>query len=522
MERLRFMKSLVNNQTGERTIMTVLDYLDNTAERLPEKEALIDDTESVSYRELCKRSDSIATALMRETKAECRPVVVFIDRNAASVCTFMGIVKTRNFYVPIDIGQPAERIRTILGKIRPALLISVHGNGPEGLGFEEIPRLEYDDAVLTPPDDESLRLRRTRMIDTDPLYAICTSGSTGTPKAVLISHRSVLDFIPVFTRTFSLTQNEIFGNQAPFDFDVSVKDLYSALYLGATIYIIPRVCFVMPKKLVEVLDDRKVTTIIWAVSALCIAAGVNAFKYRVPGNLRRIMFSGEVMPIKMLNVWRKYYPDAMFVNLYGPTEITCNCTYYIVDREFDVTEQLPLGIAFENEEVLVLNEKNVPVRTGETGEICVKGTCLALGYYGDPERTAQAFVQNPLQSAYPDMIYRTGDLAILQENGEYVFAARKDFQIKHMGHRIELEEVEAHLGAADGVSRASCLFDEKRQKIVGCYTGEATKEEIIDQMKEKLPKYMIPNIFLQLEEMPLTKNGKTDRRKLREEYDKLY
>lgn len=497
----------------------VLEFLYSSAEKSPEKTVFTDNESSVTYREAVNYSESIGTFLGRKLACVNEPIAVFIDRNAVSICAFLGIVQSRNFYVPIDASQPLERVKTIFGQMKPVALITVHGNCPKDFEPGENLRVyEFDDMIGCEPDREMLSALRVQAMDTDPLYAICTSGSTGVPKGVLISHRNVLDFIPVFTKTFGFTSEDVFGNQAPYDFDVSVKDIYSVLYLGASAFIIPRVCFSMPKKLVDALQVHKVTVIVWAVSALCIAAGFNVFKHQVPEYLKKILFSGETMPVKMLNVWRKYLPDAMYVNLYGPTEITCNCTYYIVDREFDVTEKLPLGIPFENEKVLYLNEENRPIRPGETGEICVCGTCVGLGYYRNPEKTAEAFVRNPLNDRYPERMYRTGDLAVLNENGEYVFTARKDFQIKHMGHRIELEEIEIHLNAIPEIGRACCAFDEMRNKIVAFYTGDTDSRSIALALGKKLPKYMCPNIYTQLENMPITKNGKIDRQLLRKTY----
>lgn len=498
--------------------MTIIDYLRKAAATQPDKIAFSDEQKHVTYAQTLDVAQRIATALIDRFDRVNEPIAVLIDRNVESICAFMGIAMSRNFYCPIDVTQPLQRITTILEQMQPMAMISI-GNMPEALiGLTQLPVLEYSELLETQADDALIAARQDSALDTDPLYAICTSGSTGVPKGVLISHRNVLDFIPVFCETFRFDENEVFGNQAPFDFDVSVKDIYSTLYCGATMHIIPKVCFSMPKLLVNTLDERKVTTLIWAVSALCIIAGVNAFKHKVPAGLRKILFSGEVMPIKMLNIWRSYYPDAMFVNLYGPTEITCNCLYYIIDREFGLTDKLPLGVPFRNEGVLFLNEHNQPIRPGETGEICVVGTCVALGYYRNPEKTAAAFVQNPLNDRYPEIMYRTGDMAELAENGEYYFAARKDFQIKHMGHRIELEEIETHCSAVDGVTRASCLFDSDRNKIVAYYVGTPDKKEIIDQLKTRLPKYMIPNIFIKAESLPLNKNGKIDRQQLRKIY----
>lgn len=498
--------------------MTIITYLQKSTNKSPNKIAFWDKEKSVTYAQLSDAAERIGTALIRNVNTVNEPIAVLIDRNVESICAFMGIAMSRNFYVPVDVSQPIQRVQTILEQMKPAALISIGNLTEELREYVSIPVWEYEELIKTEPENSLLEDVMSKSLDTDPLYAICTSGSTGVPKGVLIAHRSVMDFIPVFCETFGFDDREVFGNQAPFDFDVSVKDIYSTLYCGASMYIIPKVCFSMPKLLVADLDDNKITTIIWAVSALCIAAGVNAFKKRVPQYLEKILFSGEVMPIKMLNIWRQYYPNAMFVNLYGPTEITCNCLYYIVDREFENTEKLPLGIPFKNEGVLYLNEQNKPIGVGETGEICVVGTCLALGYYRNPEKTAAAFVQNPCNDRYPELMYRTGDLAELSENGEYYFAARKDFQIKHMGHRIELEEIEIHMNAVDGVTRASCLFDEEKNKIVAYYVGSIDKKELIDGLKAKLPKYMIPNIIYQVDTLPINKNGKIDRQKLRQSY----
>ena len=497
----------------------VLEYLDASRRRFPDKVALSDEEKELTFEGLADAAARIGSALARRYDARRQPVAVIIDRNVESICAFMGIASSGNFYVPVDASQPVARIASILGQMAPLAVISVGGKVPDGLELPEgIDLLCYESLLAEPADQEALDSVRAGALDIDPLYAICTSGTTGVPKGVLIPHRAVLDFIPVFAQTFGFDEGECFGNQAPFDFDVSVKDIYTTLYCGASMHIIPRTCFSMPKLLAPTLDDRGVTAIIWAVSALSIVAGFKAFKYCVPGKLKKVLFSGEVMPVKHLNIWRSYLPDAMFVNLYGPTEITCNCMYYIVDREFGVDEKLPLGTCFRNESVLVLNEENRPIVQGETGEICVVGTCVGLGYYRDRERTALAFVQNPLNDRYPELMYRTGDLARYNERGELEYAARKDFQIKHMGHRIELEELEVHLNAVEGIDRGCCLFNERANKIVACYVGSPDAAAIVKDLGRKLPKYMIPNIFHKLEALPITKNGKIDRRQLKEDY----
>ena len=333
----------------------------------------------------------------------------------------------------------------------------------------------------------------------------------------MVSHRSVIDFMNVFTDTFNINTNDIIGNQAPFDFDVSVKDIYSSLKVGATLVIIPKKLFSRPANLLDYLCENDVTTLIWAVSALCLITTFHGLDYKVPEKVNKILFSGEVMPIKHIKQWIEKLPNAEFVNLYGPTEITCNCTYHIVDKELKYEKQIPVGKAFDNEEVFLLDENNnLITEKQETGEICVRGTALALGYYKEEKQTSEKFIQNPLNNRYLDTIYKTGDLGYFGKDDNLYFCGRKDFQIKHQGHRIELEEIERTMEKIDEIARACCIYKEEKSKIYGFYIGNIEKKELHDKLKEEIPIYMIPNVLTKIDEFPMTKNGKIDRKKLLE------
>jgi acyl-coenzyme A synthetase/AMP-(fatty) acid ligase len=219
------------------------------------------------------------------------------------------------------------------------------------------------------------------------------------------------------------------------------------------------------------------------------------------------------MPNKQLNYWRTYYPQALFVNLYGPTEITVDCTYYIVDRSFQDHEPLPIGVPCRNTDVLVLNDEDRPVVSGETGELCVRGSSLALGYWNDPEKTGKVFVQNPLQNNYPERIYRTGDLVYYNGQGEIMFLGRKDNQIKHMGHRIELGDIETAAQSLAQVDYACVVYDRSREEIVLFYQANHFLEpaELRRQLAQLLPRYMIPAKVKIMPELPFNANGKVDR-----------
>lgn len=530
-------EEMVNQSVKDNYIHNILELLERSAERFPDRPAFGDPEKDISFRELVRKARAAGELLAADVPSES-PVAFYLEKSVDAVIAMFGAVYAGGFYSFIDVRQPAARAQKVLDVLEPAVLITDEENAEkaEELSFggrrillkdllEQAGRTLSGQKEPLPPLSPVLARIRSTMTDTAPLYVNFTSGSTGTPKGVAVCHRSVIEFIAHFAPLFQVTEEDIFGNQAPFDFDVSVKDIYSGLYTGAKVQIIPREYFSNPMQLMDYLCEKKTTILIWAVSAMCFVSIMNALDYRIPETVRAVGFSGEVMPIKQLNVWKKYLPDAMYVNLYGPTEITCNCTFYVLDpgKEYGLEEVIPAGTAFENEKVFLLDEENQEVDPSDLsgeGEICVGGTCVALGYYRDPERTAAAFVQNPLNDRYPERIYRTGDIGRYDADGNLVYVSRKDFQIKHLGHRIELGEVEADTMARDGVSRACCIYDAKKKRLILFYTGERDKKDLEKELKEILPPFMVPNKTIRLEEMPLNKNGKIDRHALEAIYQK--
>lgn len=498
---------------------SILEYLEDSSKRFPDKTAFADEHSSCTFRELETAARRTGSALAKYFVPR-NPVPVFMEKSVETIVVFMGAVYAGCFYVLMDTKQPASRLNQILEILDSEVIVTSEKY------LEDLKKLDFKGEVLLAKNlteetenKELLKEIRAQAVDVDPLYGIFTSGSTGVPKGVVVGHRSVLDFIDCFTELFDITEKDVIGNQAPWDFDVSVKDIYSSLKTGATVQIIPKQMFSFPTKLIDYLIEREVTTLIWAVSALCIISTLNGFEYKVPDKIKKILFSGEAMPVKHLNIWRKYLPEVMYVNIYGPTEITCNCTYYIIDREFQPGDVLPMGKAFPNEKVFLLDEENQLItEKNKTGELCVTGSALALGYYKNREQTEKAFVQNPLNDRYLEMMYRTGDLAYYNDLGELCFASRKDFQIKHMGHRIELGEIEAAMEKISEIIRSCCIFDSAKSKIVAFYEGDIERRPLARALGQYVPAFMVPNVFRQVERMPLTKNGKIDRKALTAAY----
>ncbi len=489
----------------------ILEYLEKTAAERSYHVAVDDGSICITWTELLDLSKRIGTAFCEKTDMG-KPVVLLMEKSAVTLAAMFGAVYAGCFYVMIDPEQPPERIREIFRVLSPELVVTNKENENllEQAGYNKCKYL-LKDALHEEINMEKLVLIRKKSHETDLLYGIFTSGSTGGPKGVVVSHRAVIDFITHFIDTFGFTANDRIGNQAPFDFDVSVKDIYTSVLTGATLVLIPKRLFAVPPALLDYLCEKKINTLIWAVSALTLVSALKGLRYKVPEDVKRVMFSGEVMPVKQLRLWQAALPEAEFVNLYGPTEITCNCTYYPVKRIFSDEEKIPLGKPLPGRNVFLLDEAGNEIAiAGEIGEICVSGESLSEGYYHNLSETKAKFIDD-FQGKTNRRYYRTGDLGYYDIDGELYFSGRKDFQIKHMGHRIELEEIEHALNQIEDLERSCCLMNQKKNQLVAFYLGDVAADEIRRQLAKKVPSYMIPHKIVQINKMPLNKNGKTDR-----------
>lgn len=500
-------------------ITNILNYLEKTQEQFADKVAFAGEKEALTFRQLYDGARA-AGSFLAGAGIYKKPVVVFMEKGPSAIAATFGVIYAGDFYVVIDEEMPAFRIELILKTLEAKAMICDARTAElaDKMGYTGEKYL-YEEISASAVNEEALQKIRSEQLDTDPIYAVFTSGSTGVPKGVLACHRSVIDYIEGFTLGAELDGSCVFANQAPLYFDAPLKEVGATIKFGCTTWMVPKQLFMFPVKLVEYLNEHKINTLCWAASALSLVSSMKAFDKVVPQYIKTVTFVGEVFPVKQLNEWRRVLPEAKFFNLYGPTETTGVCCIYKVDREFGLEEMIPAGKPFKNTGLLLLNDDGTATPKGEVGEICVKGTCLTLGYYNNPEKTAECFVQNPLNTVWPERIYKTGDLGRLDQDGNLIYVSRKDFQIKHMGHRIELGEIEVVSSAMDGVESVCCLFDNEKKKIVFFYTGAADKAEVAKYIKEKLPRYMFPSFFEQLERMPYTPNGKIDRVGLKARYE---
>ena len=538
------MSCLMNNDQKN---IGVCAWLKKNAEKIPFKTAVIDPHISLDYITLFKISNYIASNYIAADHAASgvsqngASVCIFMDKSALCVAVMLGAALTGSFYSVIDTSLPVERIKLLVEKLGCKLIITDEKNNDhEAIKYisenkSDIAVIKIDNGIIEAAEENTGYLS-SDINDKTPLYCNFTSGSTGEPKGVIISHRAVMDFIPEFTKALKLDENEVFANQAPFDFDVSVKDIYGSLYLGATLLLVPREYFINPAKLMDYLDENDATSLVWASGALIFLSVMRALDYKKPSKLRHIIYSGEVLARKHLKYLHDRLPGVKFSNVYGPTEITCNCTYYNLGEEDFLSDDIPIGKAFNGRRVFLLDDEDKEISKPYTeGEICVAGASICSGYLFGKKKKNGIFSDEPdigynesfgfltEKKGVENVFYRTGDRAFFDVSGDLHFRGRADHQIKLLGHRIELLEIEKKAESIDGVVKSCCVFDKEKERISLFFEStEALDEEKIKpledfirrELKKDLPAYMIPKKIIYMDKLPLNSHGKLDRKTL--------
>lgn len=504
--------------------INLLDDFEVTVSRVPDKTALIDADREVSFSELRDRAVRCALTII-EIVGDRRnsPVAVFLPKCIEVAVADIACMYSANIFMNLDVKTPSDRIGNILSLIKPSLVLtdSSHYDAAVEAAGEFMPIINIDQ-VASKPDccEKDMRARLNMQIDTDPVCIINTSGSTGTPKGVVLSHRSFYDFLAWSDDAFHFDGTEVIGGLSPVVFDIYDHELFLMMTKGSTIVMLGSQLASFPAKLLKELEEKKVTYLFWVPSIMVTIANMDLLSKVDLSALKLIWFAGEVFPTKQFNYWRRMLPQARFANLYGPIEITLDCTYCVLDGELPEESPLPIGVPCRNTDVLILDEEDRLCAVREKGELCIRGTSLALGYYNNPEKTAAAFVQNPLNHAYPETIYRTGDVVYQDEEGIIHFCGRKDSLIKHHGYRIELGEIEHTLVNTLKLVKYCCaVYDFDRRMIVMYYehSEEISMPTFRKEMSAVLPSYMIPSRFIRMDHLPRNTNGKIDRLLLKEE-----
>lgn len=516
--------------------------LTETADRDPDQPAVVGSKHCLTYGELDALSNQIAHQLRADGIRCGDRVGIFLTKSTTAVAALFGVQKAGAVYVPVDPHCPPQRAMYILQNCTVRGLVTnserlaclpadfLKNNGISSILLSDHVELTHQLSNLTVTSFAELAATRSTtspsvtITDSNLAYILYTSGSTGQPKGVMISHLNSLTFVNWCYTQFRVHKSDRVSSHAPFHFDLSVFDLFCTIKAGGTVYLVPNEVSAFPRELARWIADQGIT--IWysvpsALIQLVEHGKLESIDYK---RLRLILFAGEVFPIKYLRQVVRGIPHATYYNLYGPTE-TNVCTYYRV-KESDMaperTEPVPIGAACANTEVFAVDEQMKPITVGQQGELYVRSSTIMKGYWGRPDATAQVVVQNFLNSHYPEMVYRTGDIVDLLPSGDYQYIGRHDKMIKSRGYRIELGEIEAALYSHPEVREVAVITtpDEQVGARIAAYVvcdSAITRQQLERHCLERLPRYMIPERFELRKNLPKTSTGKIDRSSLEQE-----
>jgi amino acid adenylation domain-containing protein len=493
------------------------------AKATPTNYAVSFDSRSLTYEELNARSNQFARCLIKRGVGPESIVAICVERSLELVIALLGILKAGGAYLPLDPGYPAERLRFVGDDSGPSLVIA---DNPYAFGGEAV-RLAVQELanLLTSSASEEIDDLPLKTQELNLAYVIYTSGSTGTPKGVLNHHKGLVNRLLWMQREYPLGVNDRVLQKTPYSFDVSVWEFFWPLICGATLVIARPDGHRDPAYLAECIREHNVTTIHFV--PLMLSQFLNTKGVEKCCSLRRVMSSGEALLPETVIQFRRTL-EAELHNLYGPTEASIDVSFFnCINAE--TPERIPIGRPISNMQLFVLDANLQSKPKGTTGEIYIAGSGLGRGYLGRPELTAERFVACPFGPPGSQM-YRTGDLGRWRSDGELEYMGRYDDQVKIRGFRIELGEIEAVLNAHDAVSAAAVKVDESTgtKRIVAYLVLRAAQSglslpeegallrEVRTYLKDRLPDYMLPALYIRLESLPLMQNGKLDRKLLPE------
>ena len=518
------------------------NYASGHAERQSTRAALVLGDEQVTYGELESRSNSLARLLMDTGCSRGDRVALLTSKSPDAVVAMHAVLKADCAYVPIDVTTPPPRAAKVLSAAQPTLLlidataeslvdgllaeattepIPIAFLGDES-GSDEMSPLftrgdanAYADGPLTYANRED-----------DIAHILFTSGSTGAPKGVPITHSNVSHFVEWAVRYFGIASGDRTSGHPPLHFDLSTFDIFGTLLAGAELHLVPADLNLQPRKLADFIRDSRLNQWFSVPSTLTLMSKFDALAGMELPDLRRVLWCGEVLPTPTLIYWMEHLPDVTFTNLYGPTEATIASSYYTMPScpQSD-TEPIPIGVACEGEELLVLDARLQPA---PQGDIFISGVGLSPGYWHDPSKTAEAFVPHPRAQEPGARLYRTGDLGRV-EDGLVYFLGRADSQIKSRGYRIELGEIEAALNALEELKESAVVGVRTAgfEGVAICCAYAPKPGASIDppglreRLGGQLPSYMLPARWLTLDELPKNVNGKIDRNWVREQFESM-